>query len=90
MSEHKSIDFKFRFRKPTSVWGESEYYRASLDEATGRDFARLSEKMAELMPKLRERSFVLTWTDSDGDEVTVADDESLGIALSQANGPLYR
>ena len=35
-------------------------------------------------------SFSVSWTDGDGDKVTIATDEELIIALTEMTGPLYK
>ena len=84
-----TYNFKIQLRRPNPAL-ENEFYRVSLEEETARDFAKIKEKILELIPKIQKRAYVLTWTDADGDEVTIANNEALDIALNEMDGPVYK
>lgn len=85
----KAYSFKFQIRKPNPA-AENEFYRATLDEASSRSFAKLNEKIQELVPKIQKRVYILTWADSDGDEIIIGNNEALEIALNEMQGPVYK
>jgi len=43
-----------------------------------------------VFPSLTRKDFNITWVDADGDEVTIASDEELMIALGELTGPVYK
>ena len=43
-----------------------------------------------MFPQLNQKIFSVTWTDEDGDMVTIATDEELIIALTEMPGPVYK
>merc|ERR1712110_386268 len=75
--------------KVTLIQGdEMETRRFVLDEATR--FNNLKQKIASIFPALDQREPVLSWLDEEGDEVTIANDEELKLALAAMTGPVYK
>ena len=75
--------------KVTLIQGdELETRRFVLDEVTR--FNNLKQKIASIFPALDQREPVLSWLDDEGDEVTIANDEELKLALSAMTGPVYK
>merc|ERR1712110_565582 len=75
--------------KVTLIQGdELETRRFVLDEATG--FSNLKQKIASIFPALDQREPVLSWLDDEGDEVTIANDEEMKLALAAMTGPVYK
>merc|ERR1712110_1343779 len=75
--------------KVTLIQGdELETRRFVLDEATR--FSHLQQKIASIFPALDQREPVLSWLDDEGDEVTIANDEELKLALAAMTGPVYK
>jgi len=75
--------------KVTLIQGdELETRRFVLDEATR--FNNLQQKIASIFPALDQREPVLSWLDDEGDEVTIANDEELKLALAAMTGPVYK
>lgn len=85
----KTYNFKIQLKKPNPAL-ENEFYRATLNEEVAYDFSKINEKIVELMPKIQKRVYVLTWADSDGDEIIIANNEALKIALDEMTGPVYK
>merc|ERR1712018_906926 len=81
-----SVSFKVTLSK-----GEDQETRRFL---VGQDVASslvyLKQKIATLFPALRRSEPVLSWVDEDGDEVVVASDEELEVALAALPGPVYK
>merc|ERR1711915_705884 len=70
---------------------DTEVRRFVVEKNVSTSFTYLKEKLASMFPSLGPRAdFVVSWTDSDGDMVTIATDEELMIALTEMPGPLYR
>ena len=89
-NQPKTYNFKFQLRRPKVATAETEFYRAALSQNIARDFAQLNEKIVELMPAVQNRSYALTWADSDGDEITVTDNAALEIALKEMTGSVCK
>ena len=53
-------------------------------------FSSLKERLALMFPALKNTEMLVTWTDTDGDKVTIAGDEDLKIALNEMTGPVYK
>jgi len=81
-----NVSFKV-FLKGTD---EDEVRRFVVDKAVSTSYEYLVGKLGTVFPQLRAGAFSLTWTDSDGDKVTVTNDEELIIALTEMPGPLYK
>merc|ERR1712018_333345 len=81
-----SVSFKVTLSK-----GEDQETRRFL---VGQDVASslvyLKQKIATLFPALRRSEPVLSWVDEDGDEVVVASDEELEVALAALPAPVFK
>jgi len=70
---------------------DTEVRRVVLDTNVSTSFTFLKSKLATVFPSLGpEAEFSVSWTDCDGDLVTIATDEELMIALTEMTGPLYK
>jgi len=74
----------------SSTPGESEVRRFLVDKDVSSNFVYLQEKVATVYPTLKHKLFNISWVDSDGDEVTIASDDELVIALTEMTGPVYK
>merc|ERR1712110_275227 len=75
--------------KVTLIQGdELETRRFVLDEATRCN--NLQQKIASIFPALDQREPVLSWLDDEGDEVTIANDEEMKLALAAMTGPVHK
>ena len=54
------------------------------------NFNNLKEKLVLVFPQLSGKNISITWTDADGDKVTISSDEELNIALSEMTGTVYK
>ena len=81
-----SVSFKVTLSK-----GEKQETRRFLvsQEVAG-SLVYLKQKIATLFPAFRRSEPVLSWVDEEGDEVVVASDEELEIALAALPGPVYK
>jgi len=82
----ENVSFKV-FLKGTE---EEEVRRFVVDKAVSASYEYLVGKLGAMFPQMRAGSFSLTWADSDGDKVTITNDEELLIALTEMPGPLYK
>jgi len=70
--------------------GENELRRFLVDKEVSSSFSYLQEKLCTVFPHLKQNDFSVSWTDEDGDLITIASDEELIIALTEQPGPLYK
>ena len=69
---------------------EDELRRFVVDKEVSTSLPYLQEKLCLVFPQLKQKIFSITWTDEDGDMVTIATDEELIIALTEMSGPVYK
>jgi len=69
---------------------EQEIRRFLVDQEVASNLTYLKQKIASLFPELRRSEPLLSWVDEDGDEVVVASDEELELALASLSGPVYK
>jgi len=61
-----------------------------VDKDVSTSYSYLQEKLCLVFPQLKQKIFSISWTDEDGDMVTIATDEELIIALTEMPGPVYK
>jgi hypothetical protein len=84
-----NVSFKV-FLKDQENGGEHEVRRFVVDKAVSTSFTYLQEKLCVVFPQLNHKIFSVSWTDEEGDMVTIAMDEELIIALTEMQGPVYK
>jgi sequestosome 1 len=85
-----TVSFKVYLRCASKAVDE-EVKRFVVDRDVSTSFAYLQEKLVAVFPAaLRTRQFQVTWKDDDEDEVTIATDEELILALTEMKGPTYK
>uniref|UniRef100_A0A8D8PMB9 Sequestosome-1 n=1 Tax=Cacopsylla melanoneura TaxID=428564 RepID=A0A8D8PMB9_9HEMI len=78
------VSFKAYLNK-TSGDGKVEVRRFSLDPDVATSFIYLKEKLRAIFPSVSlAQSFDIYWKDGDGDQVTIASDDELTIALTES------
>merc|ERR1711994_160305 len=87
MSE--TVSFKVYLTDLTEE-GDPEVRRFVVDREVSTSFTYFQQKLIAVYPRLRNKVFAVNWTDMDGDNVTIATDEELIIALTEMTGPLYK
>merc|ERR1712212_302694 len=87
MSE--TVSFKVFLKDPENP-GNDEVRRFVLDRDVSTSFTYMQEKLCAVFPQLKQKIFSISWTDEDGDSVTIGLDEELIIALTEMPGPLYK
>merc|ERR1711892_420105 len=84
-----NVSFKV-FLKDSNNVGENEVRRFVVDKDVSTSFTCLQEKLCAVFPQLKLKIFSVSWTDEDGDTVTIAMDEELIIAHTEMPGPVYK
>merc|ERR1712007_220208 len=79
-----SVSFKVVLKE------QNELRRFVVDKDVSTSFSYLQEKLCLVFPQLKQKIFSISWTDDDGDMVTIATDEELIIALTEMQGPVYK
>ena len=71
---------------------EEEVRRFSLERSEGScvSYKQLVARLEAMFPQLEAAVYRVSWTDEEGDAVTISTDEELGIALAEMTGPVYR
>merc|ERR1712018_574956 len=69
---------------------EQETRRFLVGQDVASSLVYLKHKIATLFPALKRSEPVLSWVDEDGDEVVVASDEELEVALAALPAPVYK
>jgi hypothetical protein len=84
------VSFKVYLRSNSNSI-DDEIKRFLVDRDVSTSLAYLQEKLVSLFPAvLRTNTFRLSWTDEDGDKVTIGTDEELIVALTEMKGPTYK
>lgn len=81
------VSFKVYLKDPA---GTEEVRRFVVDKAVSTSLDHITKKLVSIFPKLEKQMFSVTWTDEDGDCVTIASDEELALSLTEMAGPLYK
>merc|ERR1711874_540854 len=79
-----SVSFKVVLKE------KNELRRFVVDKEVSTSISYLQEKLCLVFPQLKQKLFTISWTDEDGDIVTIATDEELIIALTEMPGPVYK
>jgi len=85
----ETVSFKV-YLKDVGSEDQAEVRRFVVDKEVSSSFTYLEEKLATVYPRLKNELFTVNWTDEEGDNVTIATDEELIIALTEMKGPLYK
>merc|ERR1712130_1020018 len=77
--------------KVTLIQGnEQETRRFVLNEDTASRFSDLKTKITSIFPALDQRKPVVSWLDKEGDELRIANDEEMKLALAAMTGPVFK
>lgn len=93
MSE--SVSYKVWLQDPTgkqkpAVDSAKEVRRFTIDKEVSTNLLVLQDKLVTLFPRLMKEHFDISWTDQDGDVITIGTNEELIIALTEMKGPVYK
>merc|ERR1711971_686281 len=81
-----SVSFKVTLSKGE----EQETRRFLVGQEVASSLIYLKQKIATIFPAFRRSEPVLSWVDQDGDEIVIASDEELEVALAALPGPVYK
>ncbi|XP_045492139.1 sequestosome-1-like isoform X1 [Colias croceus] len=79
--------------KVYTFWNGSEkpeVRRFGIERGVVTSFQYLSAKLQDIYPKLKGKSFTVSWKDEEGDDVTISSDDELMIALTSMSDDLKR
>ena len=85
----ENVSFKVYLRDP-SQGEEAEVRRFVVAKAVSANLVAVKEKLVAVFPVLKERVFSVSWTDEDGDMITIDSDEELALAMAELPGPVYK
>merc|ERR1712088_65085 len=81
-----NVSFKVYLKDPEV----EETRRSVVDKEVSTSLVYIKEKLVNVFPVLAERIFSVSWTDEDGDVITIDTDEELILALTELAGPVYK
>ncbi len=73
-----------------NINNEKEVRRFMVDKSAASSYDYLVEKIRTVFPSIRNKIVKISWVDEEGDNVIIANDEELMIALTEMPGPLYK
>jgi len=78
--------------KATCIEGDQtpEVRRFLVSQELVGNFQHLQRKLTTVFPKLGQQNFSIFWRDSEGDDITIASDEDLLIALGEMEGSVCK
>jgi hypothetical protein len=76
--------------KVTLIKGQEHETRRFLVDQDQAILLLLQSKLEIVFPALSRSEFILSWVDSEGDEVRISTQEELGLAMGEMGGPLYK
>jgi len=85
-----NVSFKVYLKDCTGAGDNDEVRRFMVDKGVSTSLVYIKEKLISVFPKLEDRVFSVTWTDEDGDCITIDTDEELILALTEMAGPVYK
>merc|ERR1712088_501171 len=81
-----NVSFKVYLKDPEV----EETRRSVVDKEVSTSLVYIKEKLVSVFPVLAEKLFSVSWTDEDGDAITIDTDEELILALTELAGPVYK
>ena len=83
------VSFKVVFKNQGNG-GDDELRRFVVEKNLSTSFSHIQEKLFSVFPQLKQKIFAVSWTDEEGDMITIATDEEFLIALKEMQGPVYK
>jgi len=84
------VSFKAYLKDLTGEGEKNEVKRFMVDRSKSTSLICIKEKLVSVFPELEDCLFSVSWTDEDGDCITMDTDEDLIIALTEMAGPVYK
>ena len=88
-AQTNSRHFLFQLQRPNPAF-QDEFFGITEEDGVARDIERINQEILRVIPKIKNRTFVLKWVDSEGKERQLFDNEAFGIALNKMKGPIYK
>ena len=88
----KQLKFKIRIIKRECLTKTNlSIYRINVEDSEQNKFKYLKTAVICKFKKygITNDNFELYWQDSDGDSITISDDDDLALALEELDGPIY-
>ena len=85
-----NVSFKVYLKDPSQGELDTEVRRFVVDKEVSTSLIYIKEKLVSVFPVLAEKLFSVSWTDEDGDAITIDTDEELILALTELAGPVYK
>ena len=85
----KLYSFKLQLQRPNPAFAD-EYFCTTVNENTANDFESMNQELLRVIPKIKNRTFDLKLVDPEGNGRTISDNEDLGAALKEMEGPAYK
>jgi len=86
MNHDDNVSFKVYLRTQNM---EEEVRRFNLERSSC-SYKQLVAQLGTMFPQLEVAVYAVSWTDEEGDAVTVSSQEELDIAMEEMAGPVYR
>merc|ERR1711971_1053704 len=86
INQNMSLSFKITLIQED----EQGTRRFVLNEDTANSFSNLQQKLTSIFPALDQREPLVSWLDDERDEVRIANDEELRLALAAMPGPVIK
>merc|ERR1719264_2509573 len=83
-----NVSFKVYLKDPEGE--ETRRFVVDKDKEVSTSLIYIKEKLVSVFPVLAEKLFSVSWTDEDGDAITIDTDEELILALTELAGPVYK
>merc|ERR1712047_68202 len=80
-----NVSFKVYLKDP-SQGEELEVRRFVVEKEVSTSLVYIKEKLVSIFPVLADKIFSVSWTDEDGDSITIDTDEELILALTSSPG----
>ena len=87
MDQDDNVAFKVHLR--TQNKEEEEVRRFTLERSSC-SYRQLVSQLVAMFPQLEAAVYAVSWTDEEGDAVTVSSQEELDLAMEEMAGPVYR
>ena len=89
MDQDNNDNVAFKVHLRTQNKEEEEVRRFTL-KGSSCSYRQLVSQLVSMFPQLEAAVYAVSWTDEEGDAVTVSSQEELGLAMEEMAGPVYR
>merc|ERR1712198_699390 len=89
-NQNRKFKMSLSFKVTLIKENDQETRRFVLNEDTATSFSNIQQKITSIFPALVGREPVVSWLDDEGDEVRMANNEELKLALAAMPGPVVK